>query len=88
MPVHLTISAEVMSLRADYLVRQTLVIAFIVIVRDEILNGCPQRTFTEEDQPFQTGLFDAAHESLRVRVQIRTSRWQLDRFHTDIVQRA
>ena len=43
MPVHLTISAEVMSLRADYLVRQTLVIAFIVIVRDEILNGCPQR---------------------------------------------
>jgi hypothetical protein len=26
----------------------------------EGLNGCPQRSFPQQDQPFQTGLFDAA----------------------------
>ena len=70
--------SEVVPLRLDESVTQALVITFIVIVRDEVLNSRPQRTLTEEDEPFQTGFLDAAHESLRVRVQIRTPRWQLD----------
>jgi hypothetical protein len=37
------------SLSADKLVRQTLVIAFTVIVRDEVLYGCPQRFLAEEE---------------------------------------
>ena len=33
---------------------------------------------------FQAGLLDAAHESLRVGVQIGGSRWQLDGLHSSI----
>jgi hypothetical protein len=39
----LTGVAEMARLWTDELVRQALVIAFIVIVGDEVLNGCPQR---------------------------------------------
>jgi hypothetical protein len=54
----------------------------------EVLNGCPQRTFPEQDQPFEAGLFYAPHEALGVGVQIWTSRWQFDGFHTGILERA
>ena len=43
---------EVIPLRLDESVAQALVIAFLVIMRDEILNSCPQRTFTEQDERF------------------------------------
>jgi hypothetical protein len=36
----------------DKSVAQALVIAFIAIVGDEVLDSCPQRTFTEQDEPF------------------------------------
>src|SRR5215472_1999043 len=51
--------AEMASLWADELVRQTLVIAFTVIMGDEVLNGCPQRFLAEEDHAIQAGLLDA-----------------------------
>jgi len=34
----------------------------------EVLNGCPQRTSPEQDQPFEAGLFYAPHEALGVGV--------------------
>src|SRR6516165_733575 len=60
--------AEMASFWTDELVRQTLVIAFTVIMRDEVLNSCPQRFLAEEDHAIQAGLLDAAHKSLRVGV--------------------
>src|SRR5215831_18105667 len=65
--------AEMASLWADELVPQTLVIAFTVIMGDEVLNGCPERFLAEEDHAIQAGLLDAAHKSLRVGVQV----WRL-----------
>ena len=50
--------------------------------------GCPQRTFPEQDQRFEAGLLYASHEALGVGVQIWTSRWQFDGFHTGILERA
>jgi hypothetical protein len=63
----LTIVAEMAWLWADKLVRQASVIALAVIVGDEVLNGCPQRFFPEEDHAIQAGLLDAPHKSLRRR---------------------
>ena len=48
-PLDLTCVIEVVRFWADELVRQALMVALSVIVGDEILNGCPQRLFAEED---------------------------------------
>ena len=48
--LNLACVAEMASFWTDELVRQTLVIAFTVIMRDEVLNGCPQRLLAEEDR--------------------------------------
>ena len=55
---------EVVTLRLDEAVAQALVIAFLVVVRDKILNSRPQRTFTEQNEPFQAGFFDCAYKKL------------------------
>ena len=41
-------------------------IALVVIMGDEVLNGCPQRLLAEEDPALQAGLLEAAYKSLRV----------------------
>jgi hypothetical protein len=46
----------------------------------EVLNCCPQGALTKQDQPFQTGFLDAAYKSFGVRIQIRRSWRQFDRF--------
>src|SRR5215469_7259391 len=69
-PLNLACVVEMACLGADVLVRQTLMIAFTVIMRDEVLNGCPQRFLVEDDHAIQAGLLDAAHKSLRVGVQV------------------
>src|SRR5215472_6864942 len=74
-PLNLACIVEMASLGPDELVRQTLVIAFTVIMRDEVLNSCPQRFLAEEDHPIQAGLLDAAHKSLRVGIQVWRPRW-------------
>ena len=79
---------EVVWVRLNQAVAQPLVVSLAVIMSCEVLNGCPQRTFPEQDQPFEAGLLDAAHEALGVGIQIWTSRWQFDGFHTGILQRA
>jgi len=73
--LNLACVAEMASFWTDELVRQTLVIAFTVIMRDEVLDGCPQRLLAEEDHAIQAGLPDAAHKSLRVGVQVWRPRW-------------
>lgn len=40
----------------------------------------------EQDQPLQTGFFNAAHKSLGVGVQTATPRWQLHGFHARFLQ--
>jgi hypothetical protein len=59
---------EMNCVRLNQSVVQTLMVPLAVIMSHEVLNGCPQRTFPKEDQPFQAGLLDAAHEALRMRV--------------------
>src|ERR1035437_7838765 len=50
----LTGVAEMARLWTDELVRQASVVAFTVIVGDDVLNGCPQRLLPEEDHTFKT----------------------------------
>jgi hypothetical protein len=52
---------------ADEVIRQALVIA-LAMMEDEVLNGCSQRLFAEEDHAIQAGLLDGTNKSLRVRV--------------------
>ena len=52
----------------DEPIRQPLVIALAMIMRNEIPNGGPQRFLSEQDHPLQTGFFDAPHESFGVSV--------------------
>ena len=59
---------EVVRFRFDQAISQSLMVAFKMIMDHEVLNGRPQRTFPEQDQPFQTGFLDAADEPLRVGV--------------------
>ena len=47
---------------------QSLVIAFAMIVRREILNSCSQGAFSEQNEPVQTAFLSTAHESLGVGV--------------------
>src|SRR5438270_760495 len=48
------------------LIAFTLMISFLVIMRNEILNGSSERCFAEQDQALQTRLFDRAYESLSI----------------------
>jgi hypothetical protein len=59
---------EVVWFRLNQAVAQSLVVAFAVVMGCEVLNGSPQRTFPEQNQPFEAGLLYAAHKSLGVRV--------------------
>ena len=52
------------------------------------LGAAKQGAFSRQDQPVQTAFFDAAHNSLRVGVQIRTPWWQPLRFYIGVLQRA
>lgn len=51
-PLHVTMSTEVMGLRADDFVREALVISFGVVMSNEVVNGCPERLLSEEDHAF------------------------------------
>jgi hypothetical protein len=51
---------------------------------DEILNSCPQRPFAEQDEPFQAGLFDAAHKPLSVRVGMSLQMRRMARLRIDV----
>ena len=48
-------------------------VALSLVMRHEVLNCCPEGALAKQDQSFQAGFLDAAHEALRVGVQIGTS---------------
>ena len=55
-------------------------------MRDEVVNGFPQRFLSKQDHPLKTGLLDGAHKFFGMRIQSRRSRRQLHRLHTNIVE--
>ena len=57
-------------------------VPFVMIMRHELADRPPERRFTDENQAVQAGLLDASDESLRVRVEIRGTGRQSDRFNT------
>src|SRR4051794_12581319 len=60
---------------AEELIAETLVRTFPMVMGDELMKGGPQGLFSEQDQAVQTGLFDRAHKSFGMRVEIRGARW-------------
>ena len=66
----------------DQLIAQALMIAFAMIVLDELGDGSPERRFTEENHPVQAGFLDRPNEALRVCVEIRGTGRQTDDLNT------
>src|SRR5712691_13099085 len=64
--------------RHDQLIAQALMVAFAMIVLDELPDGSPERPFTDENHPIQTGFLDRPYEALRVCVEIRGTGRQAD----------
>jgi len=54
-------------------------VSFGVIVSEVFANRRPQRVFAEEDHSFQAFFLDRPYESLRIRVQVWTTRRNLRR---------
>ena len=62
----------------DHLIAQALMVAFAMIVLDELANGSPEGRFTDKNDPVQAGFLDRPYEALRVHVEIRGTRRQAD----------
>ena len=62
----------------DDSILQSLMIAFKVVVGDELLQSSVQRSSAEEDHPVETLGFHGSHEPLEMGVQIWTSGRQQD----------
>jgi len=71
--------------RIDQPVFQTLMVSLPVIMRDILVERSAEASFTEENHSAQSFGFQASHKSFEVRIQIRTSRGEQDRFHTGAV---
>jgi hypothetical protein len=52
-------------------IADSLMVAFYMIVRHELPNGCSQRILSEQDYSFQTGFLNGANETFGVAVQVR-----------------
>jgi hypothetical protein len=59
-----------------------LMVPFVMVVFDELVNRPTQRTFAHEDQPIQARFLNRPHEALRVRVEIWRPGWQAKRLDT------
>jgi len=66
----------------NQLIVQALMVPLVMIMRHELAHRPPERPLTNENQAVQTRFFDASYEALRVRVEIRGTGWQSDRFNT------
>jgi hypothetical protein len=75
---HFSALANEFWIRADELVVEALMVALTVVMRGERGRSATNRALTKQDQSFQARLFNRAHKTLRVRVQIRTSCRQFD----------
>jgi hypothetical protein len=56
--------------RHDQPIVQPLIVAFAMVVLDELADGSPKRRLNE-NQPIQAGFLDRPYEALRVRIEIR-----------------
>src|SRR5215831_17249520 len=70
----------------DEPVAQSLVVALPVIVLHEFLDGLPQGSFSEQDDPLQARLLDGSHKALRASIEIRRAWRQLNRLHSGSFQ--
>src|SRR6476661_1980308 len=62
-------------------------ISFFVVMGHELTNRSTQRRLSNEDHPIQTFVFDCAHESLRVGVQVRRHRRQPDNLRSTLLHK-
>jgi hypothetical protein len=60
--------------RHDQLIAGALMVAFAMVMLDELGNSSTQRRFTDENHPVEAGFLDCSNETLRVRVEIRRTR--------------
>jgi hypothetical protein len=67
-PLDRTGGSQVARLWLDQAVVQALMMAFFVIMSDELGKGGPQRLFSEQNQAVQAGLLDTPDESLGERI--------------------
>src|SRR5262245_1818536 len=82
-------ATELIVVWLDESVSQALVISFMVIVGQEVLNSRPQRTFPEQDHSVQARFLYGPNKSLRVGVQIRCAPEKLpSRFHAVFANRS
>src|SRR3989442_366019 len=87
-PPHFAHLATDYRLGGNQLIIQSLMVALLVIMRQIVMNRITQRVFTEEDHPIQHFLFDRAHESLTMGVQVWTLRWQAERLYPTRLEQA
>ena len=76
------VAARLGRYRRDQLIAQALMVAFVMIVLDEFADGSPERPFTDENHPVQTGFLDRPNEPLRERIEIRGTGRQADHLHS------
>ena len=63
-------------------VANTLMVSFVMVVFDELVNRTAQRAFANENQSIQARFLDCPHEALRVGVEIWRTWGQADRLDT------
>src|SRR5262249_5455297 len=73
-------------IRRNDLIVQPLMIPFEMVMHAEIFNRIPYRMFAEEDHSFQASFLDRSDKPLRMRIQVRTSRWQFHGFDSRSTQ--
>ena len=57
--------------RQDPALVEPLVIPFVVVVRDELVDGATPRALADQDHALEAEVLDGAHAALRVGVQVR-----------------
>src|SRR5215471_19342987 len=78
-PLNVAHRDKSLCLRADQPVTEALVIAFNMVMTDELGRSLSNRVLAEQNQPFEARLLNRPHESFRVGVQIGAPRRNLDR---------
>ena len=61
---------------------------FLVVMGDELRNGCPQGLFPKQQEAVQTRFLDAPYESLGMSVQIRGACGQFHGLNIDVREQA
>jgi hypothetical protein len=66
----------------EHSVAHASIVALVMVVRDEFVDGVPERALANEDQLIQTRFFEGPDETFRVRIQIGRTGRQADGFDT------